>query len=55
MPRGSTRVVLGAWSGLMAFVGPYFRFAYTPDMVWSYRSGRLWLEVLPEPAPWSAA
>ncbi len=32
---------------LIAFIGPYFHYAYTPDSAWSYTSGRLWLEVLP--------
>lgn len=44
---GVLMVVLGAWGGLIAFVGPYFHYAYTPDSAWSYTSGRLWLEVLP--------
>src|SRR5262249_59043183 len=45
--RSVLLVLLGAWGGLIAFVGPYFHFAYTPDSAWSYTSGRLWLEVLP--------
>jgi hypothetical protein len=44
---GVLLVLLGAWGGLIAFVGPYFHYAYTPDSAWSYTSGRLWLEVLP--------
>src|SRR5260370_22664764 len=53
MPRsrgtlsGVLLVLLGAWGGLIAFIGPYFHYAYTPDSAWSYTSGRLWLEVLP--------
>ncbi len=44
---GVLLVLLGAWGGLIAFIGPYFHYAYTPDSAWSYTSGRLWLEVLP--------
>jgi hypothetical protein len=44
---GVLLVLLGAWGGLIAFVGPYFHYAYTPDRAWSYTSGRLWLEILP--------
>ena len=44
---GVLLVLLGAWGGLIAFVGPYFHYAYTPDSAWSYTPGRLWLEILP--------
>jgi hypothetical protein len=44
---GALLVLLGAWGGLIPFVGPYFRYAFTPDHAWVYTSGRLWLEVLP--------
>jgi hypothetical protein len=44
---GVLLVLLGAWGGLVPFVGPYFRFAYTPDKAWAYTSGRLWLSVVP--------
>lgn len=39
--------LLGIWGGIIPFVGPYFGYAYTPDKVWTYNTGRLWLEVLP--------
>jgi hypothetical protein len=39
--------VLGVWGGLIAFIGPYFHYAYTPASPWSYTSGRLWLEIVP--------
>jgi hypothetical protein len=39
--------LLGAWGGLVAFIGPYFHFAYTPDVTWTYNTPRLWLEILP--------
>lgn len=44
---GVLLIILGAWGGLVPFVGPYFHYAYTPDSAWSYTSGRLWLEILP--------
>jgi hypothetical protein len=53
MPRsrggvsGVLLILLGAWGGLAPFVGPYFRFAYTPDKAWAYTSGRLWLSIVP--------
>jgi hypothetical protein len=40
-------VLLGIWGGLIAFVGPYFHYAYTPDKTFTYTTGRLWLEILP--------
>jgi hypothetical protein len=44
---GTLLVLLGLWGGLIAFVGPYFHFAYTPGIAWNYTAGRLWLEILP--------
>jgi len=44
---GTLLVLLGAWGALIAFIGPYFHYAFTPDRTWAYTSGRLWLEVLP--------
>ena len=44
---GFLLVLLGLWGGLIAFVGPYFHFAYTPDTAWYYSAGRLWLQILP--------
>ncbi len=44
---GVLLVLLGAWGGLIPFIGPDFHYAYTPDTAWSWTSGRLWLEVLP--------
>ena len=47
---GLLLILLGAWGGLIPFVGPYFGYAYTPDSAWTYTSGRLWLEILPAAA-----
>lgn len=44
---GLLLVLLGAWGGLIAFIGPYFHYAYTPATAWTYTSDRLWLEILP--------
>jgi hypothetical protein len=44
---GLLLVLLGAWGALGPFVGPYFKFAYTPDKAWAYNSGRLYLSILP--------
>ena len=44
---GALLVLLGLWGGLIAFVGPYFHYAYTPGTAWTYTSGRFWLEILP--------
>ncbi len=45
--NGALLALLGAWGGLIAFVGPYFHYAYTPATAWTYDTGRLWLEILP--------
>jgi hypothetical protein len=45
--NGVLLVLLGLWGGLIAFVGPYFHYAYTPDQGFTYTTGRLWLEILP--------
>jgi hypothetical protein len=44
---GVLLILLGAWGGLVPFVGPYFHYAYTPDKTWHYTSGRLWLSIVP--------
>lgn len=45
--NGALLALLGVWGGAIAFVGPYFHYAYTPDKAWTYTTGRLWLEILP--------
>jgi hypothetical protein len=44
---GLLLVLLGAWGGLIPFIGPYFHYAYGTDRTWQYSTGRLWLEILP--------
>ena len=47
MASGVLLVLLGLWGGLIAFIGPYFHYAYTPDTTWTYSTDRLWLNILP--------
>lgn len=44
---GTLLLLLGAWGGIIAFVGPYFHYSYTPAVAWTYNTDRLWLEILP--------
>ena len=44
---GVLLVLLGAWGGLVPFIGPYFHYAYTPDVSWTYNTQRLWMDILP--------
>ena len=46
---GFLLLLLGLWGGLIAFIGPYFHYAYTPDpgTAWTYTTARMWLEILP--------
>jgi len=44
---GFLLVLLGLWGALVPFIGPYFHYAYTPDVAWHYDTARLWLEILP--------
>jgi hypothetical protein len=44
---GFILVVLGAWGALAPFVGPAFKFGFTPDTIWHYTQGRLYLSLLP--------
>ena len=44
---GFLLVLLGLWGALIPFIGPYFHYAYTPEVAWTYSTARLWLEILP--------
>jgi hypothetical protein len=44
---GSLLVLLGLWGAVIPFVGPYFRYEFSPDKAWAYTSGRLYLSILP--------
>jgi hypothetical protein len=44
---GVLLILLGLCAGLGPFVGPYIHFGYTPDKVWAYNSGRLYLSIVP--------
>jgi peptidoglycan/LPS O-acetylase OafA/YrhL len=47
MLSGFALTLLGIWGALIPFIGPYFHYAYTPDITWTYNTARLWLEILP--------
>jgi hypothetical protein len=47
MLGGVLLILLGAWGGIIPFVGPYFNYAFTPDKAWTWNTDRLYLEVLP--------
>jgi hypothetical protein len=44
---GFILVVLGAWGGLIPFIGPYFGYAFGSHATWFYTTNRLWLSILP--------
>jgi hypothetical protein len=44
---GLLLVLLGVWGGIVAFIGHYFHFAFTPTATWTWTAARGWLEVLP--------
>ena len=44
---GFMLVVLGAWGGLIPFIGPYFGYAFGSHATWYYTANRLWLSILP--------
>lgn len=44
---GALLFLLGLWGGLIAFVGPYFDFAYRTDEPWVLTTDRIWLHIAP--------
>jgi hypothetical protein len=46
---GAVLIILGAWAGIVPFIGPYFNFAFTPapNNTWYWTADRGWLSVLP--------
>ena len=44
---GVLLILLGAWGALIPFIGPYFHFAYTPDVAWTWTWGRFFLAIVP--------
>src|ERR1700743_1309465 len=44
---GVALILLGAWGGLVPFIGPYFSFCFEPDKPWTYTAARLYLSALP--------
>jgi hypothetical protein len=47
MMAGLIILVLGVWGGIVAFIGPYFHYAFINHQTWHWTTGRLWLEVIP--------
>jgi hypothetical protein len=47
---GCLLILLGAWGGLVPFIGPYFGYFYGPDKTWNYNSNWLYLSILPAAA-----
>ncbi len=53
VPRSTTAVsgllimLLGLWGALVAFIGPYFDYAFGVNEAWHYTADRLWLNILP--------
>jgi hypothetical protein len=44
---GLLLMLCGIWAALIPFVGPYFDFAYTPNVTWHWSWARFWMDVLP--------
>jgi hypothetical protein len=44
---GIAILALGVWGGIVAFIGPYFHYAFINHHAWHWTTGRLWLEVIP--------
>ncbi|SDQ32356.1 PRC-barrel domain-containing protein [Actinopolyspora saharensis] len=44
---GSLLVLLGVWTALVPFVGPYFGYGFGSGQPWVFTADRLWLCVLP--------
>src|SRR4051794_5455750 len=44
---GFLLMLCGIWAALIPFVGPYFDFAYTPNVTWHWSTARFWMDVLP--------
>ena len=42
---GCLLILLGAWGGLVPFIGPYFGYYYGPNKTWDYTSNWLWLSM----------
>lgn len=44
---GMLLIIFGAWAALIPFIGPLFKYGYTPNKAWDWSSSKGWLEVLP--------
>ena len=47
MLAGLILLVLGAWGGIVPFIGPYFHYSFINHHTWHWTTGRLWLDVIP--------
>jgi hypothetical protein len=45
--NGLLLILLGAWGGLVPFLGPRIGLNYTADAAWTFTWAKMWLEVLP--------
>ncbi|HEY4453561.1 MAG TPA: hypothetical protein VGN81_04545 [Pseudonocardiaceae bacterium] len=45
--NGLLLILLGAWGGLVPFLGPRIGLNYTADAAWTFTWAKFWLEVLP--------
>jgi hypothetical protein len=44
---GFLLVILGAWGGIIPFIGPSFGYAFGNHVTWYYTADRLYLDILP--------
>lgn len=53
---GVMLLILGAWAGVVPFIGPYLNFAFTPapNTAWYWTASRGWLDVAPGAAAFVA-
>ena len=53
---GVALLILGAWAGIVAFIGPYLNFGFTPatGQTWYWTAARGYLEVVPGAAAFLA-
>lgn len=45
--NGLLLILLGAWGGIVPFIGPRIGLNYTADAAWTFTWAKFWLEVLP--------
>jgi hypothetical protein len=45
--NGLLLILLGAWGGIVPFIGPRIGLNYTADAAWTFTWAKFWLEVIP--------